>query len=67
MHLLRTPIQSENTYCELGEEEDLSSNRPELVALNECLEEHEDHVDLLYLTNSEVSLLIKQRTIGETP
>jgi hypothetical protein len=32
------------------EEESLSSNRPELVALRECLEEHEDHIDLLYLT-----------------
>ncbi len=29
------------------EEEGLSSNRPELVALRECLEAHEDHVDLL--------------------
>ena len=38
------------------EGEGLSSNRPELVVLNECLEAHEDHVDLLYLTDSEVSL-----------
>jgi hypothetical protein len=38
------------------EEEGLSSNRPELVALRECLEAHEDHVNLLYLTDSEVSL-----------
>jgi hypothetical protein len=29
------------------EEEGLSSNRPELVALREWLEAHEDHVDLL--------------------
>jgi hypothetical protein len=28
------------------EEEGLSSNRPELLALRECLEAHEDHVDL---------------------
>ena len=38
------------------EEEGLSSNRPELVALRECLEAHDDHVDLLYLTDSEASL-----------
>ena len=38
------------------EEEDLSSNRPELVALRECLESHDDHIDLLYLTDSETSL-----------
>ena len=38
------------------EEEGLSSNRPELVALRECLEAHDDHIDLLYLTDSEVSL-----------
>jgi hypothetical protein len=38
------------------EEEGLSSNRPELVALRECLEVHVDHVDLLYLTDSEAFL-----------
>ena len=38
------------------EEEGLSSNRPELVALRECLEAHDDHIDLLHLTDSEVSL-----------
>ena len=38
------------------EEEGLSSNRPELVALRECWEAHDNHIDLLYLTDSEVSL-----------
>ena len=38
------------------EEEGVSSNRPELVSLRECLEAHEDHVDLLYLTDIEASL-----------
>ena len=38
------------------EEEGLSSNRPELVALRECLETHDDHIDLLYLTDSEASV-----------
>ena len=38
------------------EEEGLSSNRPELVALRECLEAHDDHIDLLYLTDSETTL-----------
>ena len=38
------------------EEEGLRSNRPELVVLRECLEVYEDHVDILYLTDREVSL-----------
>jgi ribonuclease HI len=46
------------------EEEGLSSNRPELVALRECLEAHEDHVDLLYLTDSEASLQTIHKWIG---
>ena len=36
------------------EGEGLSSNRPELVTLWECLEAHQDN--LLYLTDSEVTL-----------
>ena len=36
------------------EEEVLRSNRPELVALREYLEAHDDHIDLLYLTDSEL-------------
>ncbi len=46
------------------EEERLSSNRPELVDLRECLEAHEDHVDLLYLTDSEASLQAIHKWIG---
>jgi ribonuclease HI len=46
------------------EEEGLSSNHPELVVLRECLEEHEDHVDLLYLTDSEASLQVIHKWIG---
>jgi hypothetical protein len=46
------------------EEEGLRSNRPELVALRECLEAHEDHVDLLYLTDSEASLQAIHKWIG---
>ena len=38
------------------EEEGVSSTRPELVALAECLEDHEDDVSLLYLTDSETIL-----------
>jgi hypothetical protein len=34
------------------EEEGLSSNRPEIVALRECLEAHDDHINLLYLTDA---------------
>ncbi len=33
------------------DEEGVSSSRPELVALAECLEDHEDNVSLLYLTD----------------
>ena len=46
------------------EEEGLISNRPELEALRECLETHEDHVDLLYLTDSEASLQAIHTWIG---
>ncbi len=46
------------------EEEGLSSNRPELVALRECLEAYEDHIDLLYLTDSEASLQAIHKWIG---
>ena len=38
--------------------EGLSSNRPELVALRKCLEAQEDHINLLYLTDSEPSLQV---------
>jgi hypothetical protein len=46
------------------EEEGLSSNRQELVALRECLEAYEDLVDLLYLTDSEASLQVIHKWIG---
>ncbi len=42
----------------------MSSNRPELVALRECLEAHEDHVDLLYLTDIEATLQAIHKWIG---
>ena len=46
------------------EEEGVSSTRPELVALAECLEDHEDEVSLLYLTDSEAILQVIHRWIG---
>ena len=46
------------------EEEGLISNRPELVALRECLEAHDDHIDLLYLTDSESTLQAIHKWIG---
>jgi hypothetical protein len=46
------------------EEEGLNSNHPELVTLRECLETHEDHVDLLYLTDIEDSLQVIHKWIG---
>jgi ribonuclease HI len=46
------------------EEEGMSSNRPELVALRECLEAHPDNVNLLYLTDSEATLQAINKWIG---
>ena len=46
------------------EEEGLSSNRPELAALRECFEAHDDNIDLLYLTDSEASLQAIHKWIG---
>ena len=40
------------------EEEGMSSNRPELVVLRECLEAQQDHENLLYLTDSESTLQV---------
>ena len=42
----------------------MSSNRPELVALRECLEAHPDEQNLLYLTDSEATLQTVNRWIG---
>jgi hypothetical protein len=46
------------------EDEGVSSSRPELVALAECLDDHEDNISLLYLTDSEATLQAIQRWIG---
>jgi ribonuclease HI len=46
------------------EEEGMSSNRPELVALRECLEAHPDNENLLYLTDSEATLQAINKWIG---
>ena len=46
------------------EEEGMSSNRPELVALRECLEAHPDNENLLYLTDSEATLQTINKWIG---
>jgi ribonuclease HI len=43
----------------------MSSNRPELVALRECLEAHADNENLLYLTDSEATLQTINKWIGE--
>ena len=51
--------------CRVGrEEEGMSSNRPELVALRECLEAHQDHENLMYLTDSEATLQVINKWIG---
>jgi hypothetical protein len=46
------------------EEEGMSSNRPEQVALRECLEAHPDNDNLLYLTVSEATLQDINKWIG---
>ncbi len=46
------------------EGEGLSSNRPELVALWECLETHPDNENLLYLTDNEDTLQTINKWIG---
>ncbi len=42
----------------------MSSNRPELVALRECLKTHPDNENLLYLTDSEATLQDINKWIG---
>ncbi len=46
------------------ENEGVSSTRPELVVLTDCLEDHGDDVSLLYLTDSEEILQDIHRWIG---
>ena len=46
------------------EDEGVSSTRPEMVALTECLEDHGDETSLLYLTDSEAILQAIHRWIG---
>ena len=46
------------------EEVGLNSNRPELVALSEFFETHDDHIDLLYLTDRKTSLQSIHNWIG---
>ncbi len=46
------------------EDEGVSSSRPELVALTECLEDHDDDVSLLNLTDREAILQGIHRWIG---
>ena len=45
----------------------MSSNRPELVVLRECLETHPDKENLLYLTDSEATLQAINKWIGGAP
>ena len=66
-----TPLTSQEqrmkqAYRVGREEEGMSStgNRPELVALRECLEGHRDHENLLYLTDSEATLQAINKWIG---
>ena len=65
--LTRTRLheQRSNQSHKVGrEEEGMSSNRPELVALRECLETHPDKENLLYLTDNEATLQDINKWIG---
>ena len=65
--LTRTRLheQRSNQSHKVGrEEEGMSSNHPELVALRECLETHPDKENLLYLTDSEATLQAINKWIG---
>ena len=46
------------------EEEGMSSNRPEVVTLQECLEAHPDNENLLYFTDSETTLQAINKWLG---
>ena len=46
------------------EEVGMSSNRPELADIRECLEAPQDHKNLLYLTDSEATLQPINKWIG---
>ncbi len=66
-HLDTLPLEEQremHSYRVGREEEGMSSNRPELVALRECLEAHQDHENLLYLTDSEATLQTINKWIG---
>ncbi len=57
--------QRSNQSHKVGrEEEGMSSNRPELVPLRECLETHPDSENLLYLTDNETTLQSINKWIG---
>jgi hypothetical protein len=65
----RTPTRlheqrSNQSHKVKREEEGMSSNRPELVVLRECLETHPDNENLLYLTDSQATLQAINKWIG---
>jgi ribonuclease HI len=64
LHVRMHEQRSKQSHKVGREEEGMSSNRPELVALRECLEEHPDNVNLLYLTDSEATLQAINKWIG---
>ncbi len=67
VQLTRTCLcaQRTNQSHKVGrQEEDLSSNRPQLVALWECLETHPENENLLYVTDSETTLQSINKWIG---
>ncbi len=66
IHTTRPHDQRTRQSHKVGrEEEDLSSNHPELVALWECLKTHPDNENLLYLTDSETTLQWSQTHPGQ--
>ena len=63
---IRTTKTRKSFECWLKSTSDVPTGvgTPELVALRECLEEHDDHIDFLYLTDSEVTLQAIHKWIG---
>ena len=53
-----------HSYRVVREEGGMNSNHQQSVALRECIEAHQDHENLLYLTDSEATLQVINKWIG---
>ncbi len=60
-----TEQKIQQSYKVGRDEKGMNSNRPDLVVLWECLETHQDHENLLYLTKRETTHQTINKQIGE--